>query len=64
MQIIEYFKGEVQFPPTWFFKLPSFFWAFYLGNETFTWLGKTFHTPGALAGETLFMYWKRQREKK
>ena len=58
-RLFKYLSGQSQFAPKWFYSLPSFCLPVYTGKESFRWFGIEFKTPNGLAGDTLFMAWRR-----
>jgi hypothetical protein len=55
-----YLTGQSQWMPKWFERLPRFLHPIYVGEYRFRWLGREIETPFSLAGDTLFMYWRRR----
>lgn len=59
--MIDFFLGNTWFPPKW---LPYFLQGEYIGNNTFTLLGKKYYFPNTYPGQTMFMAMKDVRDAK
>lgn len=54
-----FITGQSQFGPKWIDKLPKWSFPVCIGDDYFQWFGIKIKTIRPLAGETLFMYWRR-----
>ena len=66
-QLFLYLTGQVQFAPTWFYKLPKCVIPTYQGDKSYRWFGIHFtfehfkdYEVCEAWGDTLFMAWRRK----
>lgn len=55
-----FLSGQCQSAPKWFNKLPRFCSPIYIGDDCFRWFGLVVKVKYPMAGETLFMAWRRR----